>query len=103
MPTSKETRVRVEAFSKIMPSVLPESGRGQCENGFRRMTFSSAARLKSAFSSSPEKSQSESRSRFVIPTEVVYRSSEDFPTLGVLDELIACTDRRLPRRLRERL
>jgi hypothetical protein len=27
MPTSKETRVRVEGFSKIIASVLPASGR----------------------------------------------------------------------------
>src|SRR5439155_16254196 len=59
-------RVRVEAFSKIMPRVRPESGRGQCENGFSRIALSSAARRNSAFISSAERSQRERRSRLAM-------------------------------------
>src|SRR5258708_23544662 len=62
MPTSKLTRVRVEDFSKTMPSVFFASGSWKCRAA--RMRLSSEARFMRARISSAEKSHSESRSRF---------------------------------------
>src|SRR5215208_3055629 len=50
MPTSNETRVRVEGFWKIIPSVRP--GRSSCGSRLCRRSFSSSARSSAVFSSS---------------------------------------------------
>ncbi len=58
IPASKETRVRVDGFSKNSPSVLPLNR--WAERARRRMAFSSAASLKRASIASRDRSRTAS-------------------------------------------
>src|SRR5688500_19256212 len=62
MPTSNETRVRVDGFSKIMPRILP----GRLGVGWpaARAALSAAARPSTSRSSAAVRSETMRRSRF---------------------------------------
>ncbi len=63
MPASKETRVRVEGFSKIRARVLPAKGLGSCP--WRCSFFSATARSSRLRISAVVRSNMVKRSRFI--------------------------------------
>src|SRR4030042_687754 len=63
MPTSKETRVRVEDLRKIMATLLPKSGWGEEE--LRRRALNSAARLSKHSASDKLRSVNDKKSFFI--------------------------------------
>src|SRR5689334_17740671 len=93
MPTSKETRVLVEGFWKIIPSVRP--GRRWCGSRRRCCSFSSSASSSTRVRSSPDQSPTRVKLRPFRPSCVAtmrircYLSGRSDPDARVLAQLLA--------------